>query len=267
MIRTKWLIFVIATFVIILGAAGFSTAGDVPSIKFSCSAQLYNILQQQTLDAFTQTTGIGVDLTISSSEAALFRLYHSVSDVAGSAERLVFPKGEYGYVESRICQAPIVVITHPDIGVDNLTTEQLRDIFSGKITNWKEVGGNPEEIVVVVPDKSTAAYRNFSKLALKRFDINYSIMTYRSTMVVDVVGYLPGSISFITKSANSRDTVVKILKVDGISYTHADYPYFQIFNLVTRGYPKGVEKEFVDFIRSDKISTMLRDNGITPIEK
>ena len=160
-----------------------------------------------------------------------------------------------------------MVITHPDIGVDNLTTEQLRDIFSGKITNWKEVGGNPEEIVVVVPDKSTAAYRNFSKLALKRFDINYSIMTYRSTMVVDVVGYLPGSISFITKSANSRDTVVNILKVDGISYTHADYPYFQIFNLVTRGYPKGVEKEFVDFIRSDKISTMLRDNGITPIEK
>ena len=266
MIRTKWLISGIAAFMIILGAAGFSIAGDVPSIKFSCSAQLYNILQKQTLDAFTQTTGIGVDLTISSSEAALFRLYHSVSDVAGSAERLVFPKGEYGYVESRICQAPIVVITHPDIAVDNLTTEQLRDIFSGKITNWKEVGGAPEDIVVVVPDKNTAAYRNFSKLALRRFDINYSIMTYRSTMVVDVVRHLPGSISFITKGANSRDAAVKILKVDGIAHADTSYPYFQTFNLVTRGYPKGVEKEFVDFVRSNKIAAMFLENGITPIE-
>ena len=240
--RSKRFFIVIAAMVIVLGTVGLTVAGDGPSIKFSCSAQFYNILQKQTLDAFTKATGIGVDLTVSSSEAALFRLYHSVSDVAGSAEQLVFPKGEYGYVESRVCQAPIVVITHPDIAVDNLTTEQLRDIFSGKITNWKEVGGAPADIVVVVPDKSTAAYRNFSKLALRRFDINYSIMTYRSTMVVDVVGHLPGSISFITKGANSRDTAVKILKVDEIAYTDTSYPYFQTVQPGHQGIPEGCGK-------------------------
>ena len=264
--KPKHFFIILSVFIMVLGAGRVVQAGDAPSIKFSCSAQLYNILQDQTLDAFTEATGIDVDLKILSSEGALFRLYHGVSDVAGTAERLVFPRGEYGYVESQICQAPIVVITHPGLKINNLTSEQLRDIFSGNFTNWNEVGGNTEDIVVVVPDKNTAAYRNFSRLALRRFDINYSIMTYRSTMVVDVVRYLPGSISFITKGNESRDSAVKILKVDGIAHTSSRYPFFQKFSLVTRGFPKGLEKEFVDFIRSDQTTALLRENGITPIE-
>lgn len=252
--------------VMVLAPVGSAVASDGPSIRFSCSAQLFDILQDQTLEAFSRATGINVDLNISSSEAALFRIYNSVSDVAGTAERLYFPKGEYGYIESQICKAPIVVITHPDTAVGNLTCDQLRDIFSGKIITWEEVGGAAGDMIVVVPDKHTAAYRNFSQLALKRFDINYSIMTYRSTMVIEVVRHIPGSISFITKGANSRDAGVKILKVDGIAHTEENYPCYQIFSLVSRGAPQGSVKAFVDFIRSNETAAMLRDNGIFPIE-
>ena len=249
---------------LIIGMGNVRPAAAEQALRFSCSAQLYDILESPVMEAFTQATGVTVDLTISSSEAALYRLYNSVSDVAGTAERVYFPHGDYGYRETQVCDAPIIVITHPENPVAGLSTDQLRDIFSGKITNWQSLGGPDSDIVVVVPGKGTAAYRNFSQLALKRFDIQYAIMTSRSTMVVNVVANTPGSVSFITKGSNQRDASIKIVKVDGLSYQDPNYPYFQSFSLVTRGQPAGVIKDFTNFIASDQTAEMLRANGIFP---
>lgn len=249
---------------LIMGMGSITPAKGEQPLKFSCSAQLYDILQPGILDTFTQTTNIELDLSVLSSEAALYRLYNKVSDVAGTAERIQFIDEDYGYIETPICKAPIVVITHRDTTVNNVSTEQLRDIFSGKITNWNALGGPDHEIVVVVPGKGTAAYRNFSQLALKRFDIGNNIMTYRSTMVVQVVEHVPGSISFITKGSDARDAKIKILEVDGIAHTDKAYPYLQSFSLVTRGRPADNIKTFVDYLVSEQAAAMLCGHGIFP---
>lgn len=236
------------------------------ALRFSSSAQLYDILQQKSLDDFSAQSGIKVDLFISSSEAAMNRLYNQVCDVAGTAEHINYRVGDYGYTETPLCKAPLVVITNRGSSVENVTENQLRDVFSGNITNWKALGGPDQAIVVVVPGKDTAALKNFSQLALKRFDIRYDIMTYRSTMVVEVVRHVPGSISFITKGSNSRDASIRILKVNGYAHTEASYPYFQSFSLVTKGTPSGVAKSFIDFMASQKTKSALSASGIFPRE-
>lgn len=247
-----------------MGVGSIPPAKAEQTLKFSCSAQLYDILQPGILDTFTKTTHIELDLSVLSSEAALYRLYNKVSDVAGTAERIQFINEDYGYIETPICKAPIVVITHRDTTVTNVSTKQLRDIFSGKITNWNVLGGADHEIVVVVPGKGTAAYKNFSQLALKRFDISYNIMTYRSTMVVQVVEHVPGSISFITKGSNARDANLNILEVDGIAHTDKAYPYLQSFSLVTRGRPADGIKILVDYLISEQTAAKLCSHGIFP---
>ena len=234
------------------------------ALRFSSSAQLYDIIQQKALDDFTAQTGVKVDLFISSSEAAMNRLYNQVCDVAGTAEHINYSLGDYGYKETPLCEAPLVVITNNATSIENVTEDQLRDVFSGNITNWKALGGPDQAIVVVVPGKDTAALKNFSQLALKRFDIRYDIMTYRSTMVVEVVRHIPGSISFITKGSNTRDASIRILKVNGYAHTDALYPYFQSFSLVTKGTPGGAAKSFIDFMTSDKARSALTANGIFP---
>jgi phosphate transport system substrate-binding protein len=255
---------------------GLSTAigGTAPAgaeqsikIKFSCSAQLYDILQFQILQEFSRATGIQVDAYVTSSEAALYRLYNQACDVAGTAERIDFSHGEYGYTETPICTAPIIVITHPANPVDSVTQEQLHQIFCGEIISWQNLGGIDQQILAVVPDTSTAAYKNFSRLALKRFDIDYTIMTKRSTMVVKVVQHLPGSISFITKGSDARDRGIKILKVDGVPPAAEAYPYYQSFSLVTKSNPSEGIKSFIDFICSQQTAERLRADGILPASR
>jgi phosphate transport system substrate-binding protein len=192
------------------------------------------------------------------------RFFNGMCDVAGTAERVKHTMVDYGYTEIPIFRAPLVVIAHPGTSVGNISQAQLQDIFSGQSTNWKALGGKDEEIIVVVPGKDTAAMKNFSQLALKRFDVRYDIMTYRSTMVVQIVSYIPGSISFITKGADARDQSVNILKVDGHVHTDQAYPYFQNFSLVIKGKPDKSVAALVDFMTSDKMKKTLIKNGIAP---
>ena len=248
----------------LLVCLAFTTSGYAETVRFSTSAQIYDILEGPTLDNFTKQTGTTIDLFVSSSDAAMNRLYNKVCDLAGTAERINLSMGDYGYQEIPFCQAPLVVVTHPDVMVNNLSEVQLRDIFSGSITNWQAVGGKDQKIVVVSPGKGTAAFKNFSQLALKRFDIKYDIMTYRSTMVVKVVQHIPGSISFITKGADARDAKIKILKVNGEVYTSPNYPYFQNFSLVTKGEPAGATKAFIDYLTSEETKAAMIKSGIVP---
>lgn len=251
-------------FIIFFGWVWVSPTIAESTVRFSSSAQLYDIIGGPTLEKFTEQTGTNIDLFTSSSEAAMQRLYNQVCDVAGTAERINISMGDYGYKEIPLCKAPLVVIVHPNTAVGNLTEAQLRDIFSGSITNWQAVGGANQEIVVVAPGKGTAAFRNFSQLALKRFDIKYDIMTYRSTMVVEVVRHIPGSISFITKGSKVRDAPVKILNVNGEAYNAPSYPYTQSFSLVTKGEPSGATKAFIDYLTSNEIKAIMIKSGVLP---
>jgi phosphate transport system substrate-binding protein len=243
---------------------GWSAAAD-QVLRYSSSAQVHAILTDQSMQEFTKQTGIQVELFVCSSDAALHRLYNNVCDVASTGERIYFPQGEYGYFETPFCKAPLVVLTHPQTPITNISEDQLRDVFTGKIVNWKELGGPDMEILVIVPGKDTAAFKNFSQLALKRSDILYDIMTYRSTMVVETIRRMPGSISFITKGAETRDASVKILQVNGVDCTSPNYPYSQTFSLVTKGKPAGSVKAFVDYVTSEKVKSMLTASGIQPL--
>jgi phosphate transport system substrate-binding protein len=264
--KKKWISFGQLALCLLVCFAAASPGYAQDALRFSSSAQLYDIIQQKTLDEFTAQTGVKVDLFISSSEAAMHRLYNQVCDVAGTAEHIYFSLGDYGYTETPLCRAPLVVITNSGTSIENVTEDQLRNVFSGSITNWKALGGPDQAIVVVVPGKDTAALKNFSQLALKRFDIRYDIMTYRSTMVVEVVRHIPGSISFITKGSKTRDASIRILKVNGYAHTETSYPYFQSFSLVTKGTPSGAAKSFIDFLTSEKTKSALIANGIFPRE-
>lgn len=250
-----------------VGAAPGWLAAAEKVIRYSSSAQVHAILTNQVLAEFTKQTGIQVELFVCSSDAALHRLYNNVCDVASTGERIYFPQGEYGYYETPFCKAPEVVITHPQTPVNSISEDQLRDIFSGKIDNWKALGGPDMEIVAVVPGKDTAAFKNFAQLALKRSDVVYDIMTYRSTMVVEAIRRMPGSISFITKGAEARDASVKLLQVNGVECTNPDYPYFQVFSMVTKGKPEGAVKAFIDYVTSEEMKATFTASGIMPWSK
>jgi phosphate transport system substrate-binding protein len=235
------------------------------TLEYSCSAQVYRAFEKYRIDRFTKATGIQVDLFIASSDTALNRLKNDFCDIASSAKKLDRSYLEQGYVETTFCRDPFAVIVNTKCRVDNISTKQLQGIFTGAISNWKELGGPEQGILLVVPGKNTAAYRNFEQQVVTRGEIVYDLMTYVSTEVIDVVKQFPGAISFICQGAISDETGIQKMKIEGLLPGDKDYPYFQEFSFVTKGKPVGAAKAFIDFAQSKEGRQIITDRNMIPV--
>lgn len=236
-------------------------------LQYSCSAQIYEAFENSRLDAFTKESGIQVDLFVASSASCVYRVMQDMTEVASTTRPIYNRHKDYGLVETPFCQDPLAVIVNKSLKIDQLTTEQLRQVFSGNVTNWKELGGPDLPVTLVIPGKDTGAYQNFSQLVMKHKDIQYDYITYTSTRVIDAIEALPaGAISFISRGAQITHPDIKILSIDGTKPGDKAYPYYQIFYLVTKGEPEGTIKLFADFIKSEKGKSIIRKRGMLPIE-
>ena len=236
------------------------------TLRYSSSAQVYAAIGEEILRAFSEESGIEIDLYICSSDAAVNRMMNGFADVASSVKRLNHASIDYGYTETVFARAPIVVITNVSSTVKDITSGNLREIFSGSITNWKDIGGPDKDIRIIIPDYNTGAFKNFRMLALKRFDVKYDYMTFRSTSVVDLVRRIPWSISFISKGAHTQDKAIKTISIDGVKPEDGNYEFYQEFSFVMNGEPNGSTKMLIDFFSSEKAKKYFEDSGIQRIK-
>ena len=258
---------IISALLIAAGGLLDQPAAAKETLRYSSSAQVREAFGMEGLNAFMQDNDVELDLFVGSSSAAVRRLMNGFADIASSAERLHLGHQEYGYVEIPFCKAHLVVITNVKTPVRSISSEQLRGIFNGTITNWKELGGPDQAIIVVVPEMTTAAFKNFGQLALKRFDVKYDFMAYRSTDVVLLIHRIPWSVSFISQGADTVDTAIRLIQIDGKSPDDEDYPYHEVFSFVTKGQPSGAAKKLVDFAFSEKGQSIMQKNGLEPLPR
>lgn len=234
-------------------------------LRMSSSAQVYDAYVKEAIPIFQDQTGIRVDVFVSSSASTIGRLMNGMCDLATTVEGFKFRYGEYGYLEIPFCRDPLVVITHPDVPVDSITSEQVTGIFSGQITTWKELSGPDERIIIVVPGDTTAAYKNFEWQAMGRRPILYDFMSYISTLAVKAVQRVPYSISFMGQGVIAGQPGIKTLKIDGRGPGEAGYPYHQVFSLAVEGNPVGLAEKFIDFTFSEEGQAILRKKNMTPL--
>lgn len=163
----------------------------------------------------------------------------------------------------------IAVVVHPDVPVSDLKLEQVRDIFAGKINNWKEVGGKDAPIVVVSRDTSSGTYGSFEEMVLHYKEKNNmrpdAQMAASNQAVATIISQTPNSIGYIglgyLKSAK-----LKALKINGVEPSEKTvkdktYPISRTLNMYTNGTPKGLAKKFIDFILSKKGQEIVEKSG------
>lgn len=164
----------------------------------------------------------------------------------------------------------IAVIVHPKNSVNALTKDQIKDVYTGKISNWADLGGKKGKIVVISRDSSSGTFETFNELALEKEKVRPdALMNASNNAVAQTVARTPGAIGYI--GLGYLTSSVKAVDVDGIAATkenvvNGSYSLARKLFMYTNGAPAGVTKQFIDFILSDAGQKLVDKAGFVSIK-
>lgn len=233
-------------------------------LRYSCSEQIDEAFMDAA-DPFSSKTGIKINKYSTSSRAAVYRLMNGLSDLASTTQPLSFEQKDMGYVEIAFCKDPLSIIVNSKNNVQDIFESQLQDIFTGEITNWKELGGPGRPIVVIIPEKDTGVFNAFDYAIMKGKAVKYDVSAKTSSMVAELVKNMEWAISVVSHGASIGDNGMHTIKIGGLTPKNDCYPYYQVFLFVTKGRPVGAAKAFIDFAYSDAGKEIIKNRGMIPI--
>lgn len=173
--------------------------------------------------------------------------------------------------DHRVAVVGITPIVNKNAGVKDVSMENLAKIFLGEITNWKELGGKDQKIVLLNRASGSGTRGTFEKWVLNEKTAKQSQEQDSSGMVRQIVADTPGAISYVAFSYVTDE--VAVLSVDGVKPTDENvmsnqWIIWSYEHMYTKGEPKELTKRFLDYMLSDKVQeTIVGELGYIPVSQ
>ena len=255
------------------GAPVTDPTADNSTISVSGSTTVQPLAEKLAEAFMTENTGIRIDVQGGGSSVGVKVAGQGTSDI-GMASREIkeselaeFPKLNVIV----IARDGIAIVANADVTVSDLTVEQVRDIFSGKITNWKDLGGEDQNIIVVSREEGSGTRGAFEEMVMGKDALitASAILQPSNGSIRTTVSTTPYSIGYM--SFGYLDDTIKAISIGGIAPTEPNaadgsYPIVRPLNMLTNGEPTGAVKAFLDFILSDAEQKLVVEDGYIPVK-
>lgn len=172
-------------------------------------------------------------------------------------------------VDHKVAVVGMAPVANKDVGVNDLTKEQLIDIFTGEITNWKEVGGKDQEIAVINRASGSGTRSTFEKWGLDDAKTVQAQEQDSSGTVRKIVAETPGAISYLALSY--LDDSLEVLSVNGVEPTVENistnkWEIWSYEHMYTKGEPEPAVKKFLDYMLEDEVQEgPVKELGYLPM--
>lgn len=173
-----------------------------------------------------------------------------------------------------IAKDGISVILNSANPIKSLTDQQIVDIYTDKLNNWKQVGGKDAPISVVNKAEGRSTLELFTAhFKIEPKDIEADVVIGDNEQGIKTVAGNPNAIGYVSigsgEYAASQKTPVKLLPVEGVAASIANvanstFPISRPLNLVTKTTPTGLSKNFIDFARSQQVQDIMKEQYFVP---
>lgn len=193
------------------------------------------------------------------------------ADIGSSSRELKPEEASQGLKEYKIALDGVAVVVNSSNKINELKIEDIRNIYLGNITNWRELGGDNAVITVVCREEGSGTRGAFEDIVMNKQKISDQVIIQSSTGAVrSTVAGDKNAIGFV--SLASVDKSVKALKVDGVepsvdTVKKGTYKISRPFLYLTRGEAKGLAKAFIDYVLSSEGQDIMEQEGVIRVDK
>lgn len=175
--------------------------------------------------------------------------------------------------DHQVAVVGMAAAVNPNVGVEDISLDNLKKVFTGEIKNWKELGGADQEITLVNRPDSSGTRATFVKYALGgEQPADTGITEDSSNTVKQLIADTEGAIGYLAFSYLTDEKVTP-LSIDGVEATaenvqSGDFPIWAYQHSYTKGEPEGLAKTFLEYLQSDEIQeSIVTDQGYIPASK
>ena len=248
-----------------------NTAAVSGSITVSGSSALLPLVKDAAEKFKANNKDVTITLNAGGSGTGLKQVSDGSVDMGNSdvpAETKLDKAKAEKLVDHKVCVMTVATIVNKDVGVKNLTRQQLQDIFTAKVTNWKDVGGPDKPIVLVTRPKTSGTRALFKQYAINGAEEadNKSLETDNSGILIQSVAQNPGAIGYVALPYLINDKSVDVLSIDGVEPTlentySGKYAVWGYEHIYTSKEPKAAVKAFLEYIMGDEYGKRIEELG------
>lgn len=231
-------------------------------------------LSNAVAEAFMEKySGVTVNPEFTGSGAGIEAVTNGTVDIGNSSRELKDTEKEAGVTENIVAIDGIAVIVNNANSVSDLTKEQLIDIYSGNVTNWKDLGGENEPIIVIGREAGSGTRGAFEEILDVQDQCKYANELDNTGAVLAKVSATAGAIGYV--SLDVVDDTVKAVSLGGVEATTEnilDGQYFlsRPFVMATKGEiseQSDLVQAFFEYIYSEEGSAIIEQVGLVPVEQ